>query len=113
MKLVKFLLISMILANSLPAYCWLSQYVGVKGIIRGYDKKEVEIEDTLRARVFIPRDAIDINFKLVSGKVVSIPVDVQKFSQIRSSPNSSARKLHNQSELAFANLQKEFADLKK
>lgn len=113
MKSFKLLLISLLLSSTIPAYSWLSPYVGVKGVIRGYDKKEVEIEDTLHARVFIPREAIAANFKLITGKVVSIPVDVQKFSQIRSIANSSVRKLHNQSELAFANLQKEFADLKK
>lgn len=113
MKNLKIIFSILTFVVSFSAHSWLSQYVGIKGIVRGYNKKEVEIEDMLRARVFIPREAVPANYKFETGKIVSIPVDVQKFSQIRSVPNNSVKRLHNQSELAFANLQKDLAYIKK
>lgn len=105
-KITKALIFSFSLFYSTSAFCWLSDFIGVKGTIKSFDQTQVILEDSLKNKLIIPRDAVPKTYKLVSGQYAAVPVDIQKFSQIKTVLNPAQKALQMKSAQAVANIQK-------
>lgn len=89
MKYIFFILVVLFLGTS---KAWVNEVFFIRGKIRSYDRKSVQIETETKMIAQVPRQAISEKFKLETNSMVtSIPVASQQIKSIKWKPPKFVR----------------------
>lgn len=101
---------------SVTSQAWVNEVFFIRGKIRSYDRKWVQIEAETKMIAHVPRNAIPEKFKIAAlSTIVSVPVFSQRASEVKWKSPKVVRlaQLHDEQDEIFKEMDQEYQRLLK